>query len=88
METTYLTVSLVLLSTFALQSISTARAQLTDMDRREVLDVHNHFRSIVAPTAANMVRLVRMHGFHAIACPMGNAIAWVYCKFMMQLRAV
>ena len=42
----------------ALLSAYQSSAQLSAMNREEILRAHNHVRSLVSPTATNMRRLV------------------------------
>ena len=42
----------------ALLSIDQSSAQLSEMNREEILCAHNHVRSLVSPSATDMRRLV------------------------------
>ena len=42
----------------ALLSIHVSYAQLTSVEREEILRAHNHVRSLVSPPAADMRRMV------------------------------
>ena len=41
---------------------TTASAKLTSDEKKELLNMHNHYRSNVYPTATNMVKLVSRSG--------------------------
>ena len=51
-------VSAILFVAIALLSVYQSSAQLSEMNRDEVLRAHNHVRSLVSPSATNMGRLV------------------------------
>ena len=50
---------LLILCSFSGSLLVLAQTSLTDNDRRELLDAHNHFRRIVSPSASNMIKMVK-----------------------------
>ena len=45
----------------ALLSVQQGCSLITEADRVEILNAHNHVRSLVSPTATNMRRMVSYH---------------------------